>query len=102
MQSGFVLDLLFFHTTDGGLSEQRYRSEIEKQFGHRDDWQRVLQAVVNARLLTDSAKETANTVELSASRLIHDTLAPAVRSMHAGSDAPGQRARRILVNRLQG
>lgn len=98
VDSGLVLDLLAYHTTPLGTAAQRTPTEIEETYRHRQD---VLPALVLAcqdlYLLVDPSQNQPN--QPRASRLAHDTLAPHVRKRFDESDAPGQRARRILENR---
>lgn len=96
--SGLALDLLAYHTTPLGTAEQRTMADLQHTYGHRQD---VLPALVqecrDLYLLVDPFKNVHG--QPPASRLTHDTLAPHVRKRYDESDAPGQRARRILENR---
>ena len=96
--SGLALDLLAFHTTPLGTAEEHAREELRQTYAHR---QEVLEPLVqecgNLYLLVNPAKNEPS--KPPASRLAHDTLAPLVRRRFEESDAPGQRARRILENR---
>lgn len=96
--SGLALDLLAYHTTPLGTAEQHTMAELEQLYLHRLD---VLPGLVqdcrDLYLLADPSKN--QPYQPPASRLTHDTLAPHVRRRFDESDAPGQRARRILESR---
>jgi len=99
VDSGLALDLLAYHTTPLGTAEQRTLADLEQTYSHRLD---VLPALVqqcqDLYLLVDPAKNQPG--QPPASRLTHDTLAPHVRKRFDESNAPGQRARRILDGRV--
>ena len=73
-------------------------ADLEQTYSHRLD---VLPALVqkcrDLYLLVDPSKNQPG--QPPASRLTHDTLAPHVRKRFDESDAPGQRARRIMESR---
>lgn len=96
--SGLALDLLTFHTTDLGTAEQRDFAALQKEYHHRAPiLADLVRSFQNLYLLVDPAADQADAVPRS--RLAHDTLAPLVRARFDESDAPGQRARRILESR---
>ena len=98
VDSGLALDLLAHHTTPLGTAEQRTLAALEHTYRHRQDvLPALLQACRDLYLLVDPSKNQPD--QPPASRLTHDTLAPHVRKRFDESDAPGQRARRILENR---
>jgi WD40 repeat protein len=96
--SGLVWDLLFFHTTALGTSEERSEEALLHMYPHvTEPLPALVQQCKDLYLLVDPAKDQ---LELKrASRLAHDALAPIVRTRFNDSEAPGQRARRILENR---
>ena len=98
VDSGLALDLLAFHTTPLGTAEERTLAELRDLYRHQDD---ILLALVRTcqdlYLLTDPSAD--QPVSAPASRLAHDTLAPLVRARFDESDAPGQRARRVMESR---
>ena len=99
MESGLALDVLAFHTTPLGTAEERTREELRQTYAHRQDvLEPLVQECGNLYLLVDAARN--EPAKPPASRLAHDTLAPLVRRRFDESDAPGQRARRILENRV--
>jgi hypothetical protein len=99
VDSGLALDVLAYHTTPLGTAEQRTLADLTETYRHRQD---VLPALVqecrDLYLLVDPAQNEPG--RAPASRLTHDTLAPHVRRRFDESDAPGQRARRILESRV--
>ncbi|NJN81377.1 MAG: hypothetical protein HC802_03250 [Caldilineaceae bacterium] len=96
--SGLALDLLAFHTTVLGTAEQRTLAELRETYSHQQtNLPALLATFRDLYLLVDPAENQPDAE--SASRLAHDTLAPLVRAQFDESDAPGQRARRILESR---
>ena len=99
--SGLALDLLAFHTTPQGTAEQRSQSQLLGMYAHlQDDIAGIVQQCEDLYLLVDPSKNQPG--QPKASRLAHDALAPLVRQQFDESDAPGQRARRILENMAKG
>lgn len=98
MHSGLALDVLAYHTTALGTAAEHTSVELRQNYQHR---QETLEPLVHEcedlYLLVDPAKHDLE--KPPSSRLAHDTLAPLVRRCFDESDAPGQRARRILENR---
>ncbi len=100
VDSGLALDLLAHHTTPLGTAEQRTLAELEQTYRHRQNpLPALLQACRDLYLLVDPSRNQPD--QPPASRLTHDTLAPHVRKRFDESDAPGQRARRILESRTR-
>lgn len=98
VDSGLALDLLAYHTTPLGTAEQRTLADLEQTYRHRQDMLPALvQECRDLYLLVDPSQNRPG--QPRASRLTHDTLAPHVRKRFDESDAPGQRARRILESR---
>jgi hypothetical protein len=98
-QSGLVLDILFAHTTPRGTAGQCLRSQLDSRYGERVH--PVISTAKSLFLLSDcDLKVDAPPAEDSKSSLSHDALAPLVRQLHAESDLPGQRARRLLDARV--
>ena len=95
VESGLALDLLAYHTTPLGTAEQRTMTDLEQIYRHQAAaLPGLVQECRNLYLLVDPSKNQPD--EPAASRLTHDTLAPHVRKRFDESEAPGQRARRIL------
>lgn len=103
VDSGFLLDLLEFHTTAIGTSAEHPVSKLEQTYSEQAKsglLAKTLKLCEEAYLLTFSVRETDDGSVQRSSRLLHDTLAPLIRARHEESDLPGQRARRILDNRI--
>ncbi|GIK38902.1 MAG: hypothetical protein BroJett011_27350 [Chloroflexota bacterium] len=97
VDSGLELDLLAFHTTPWGSTDQRMGQELQDTYSHYPNLPTLVQKNKDVYLLADVAGDQAGPT--GATRLAHDTLVPLVRRRFDESDAPGQRARRILENR---
>ena len=96
--SGFVIDVLAFHTSPLLTSQQRSVAELQERYRHRErELPALLQEMKRQLLLVDPAGD--EETHARATRLSHDTLAPLVRRRFDESDRPGQRARRILESR---
>ncbi len=98
--SGFLLDLLEFHTTAIGTSAEHPFRLLEQTYAEQAQsglLKQTLSLCEEFYLLTFSRGSEGE--EGRTARLLHDTLAPLVRARHEESDFPGQRARRILDNR---
>ena len=96
VDSGLALDLLAFHTTSQGTAGLlRTAEEVSQAYCHaKEEVLLLLQQFKDLYLLAEPPED-----RKSATRLMHDTLAPLVRHLHDSSDRPGQRARRLLDNR---
>jgi WD40 repeat protein len=98
VKSGLALDVLAFHTTPLGTSEEHTANELKEVY--RSKAEAVENLVGQCKELYLLADPAQNRPEApAASRLAHDTIAPFVRRLFTTSDKPGQRARRILENR---
>jgi WD40 repeat protein len=94
VESGWVLDLLAFHTTEMGTATARTEAELREQYLHREgDLTDLLRELKDRYLLIDPKKS-------QKTRLAHDTLAPLVRKRYDESNTPGQQSRRVFRNRL--
>lgn len=95
---GLALDLLAYHTTQLGYAEQRSMDHVRDTYAHQSD---IVPGLIGAcrdlSLLVAPAEN--RPTDNTANRLAHDTLAPLVRQRFEESDAPGQRARRILESK---
>lgn len=99
VRSGLVLDILAFHTSDLGTAEEHSMAELKHEYRHQVEiLPGLVQEASELSLLVDPRANQPD--RPPASRLAHDTLAPLVRQRFSASDAPGQRARRILESRL--
>ncbi|MFN8463940.1 MAG: CHAT domain-containing protein [Caldilineaceae bacterium] len=98
VDSGLALDVLAFHTTRLGTAEERTQPALLETYAHNPGAVLTLvQELQDLYLLVDPAKNQPG--HAPAARLAHDTLAPVVRARFEESDAPGQRARRVLEGR---
>lgn len=99
VKSGLLLDLLAFHTTPLGTAGQCSADQLAPAYaGLGKELADLLQQCQDLYLLTTATD--ANREASRATRLSHDTLAPLVRERFDKADEPGQRARRVLVNRV--
>ena len=91
--SGLALDILHAHTTRLNTAAKRTSEELSKRYAHRAD---ILPGLLikfkQLYLLTDANDGT---------HLAHDTLAPIVKNEFRDTDYPGQRASRILENKVK-
>ncbi|MFK7921631.1 MAG: CHAT domain-containing protein [Bacteroidia bacterium] len=91
--SGFALDLLYFHTTTLGTAASVSLTDIKERYAHRvEDIDRLILKFKSLYLLSDAGYEM--------TALAHDTLAPLVQQRFRNSDRSGQRAARILENKV--
>ncbi|HZF11033.1 MAG TPA: CHAT domain-containing protein, partial [Thermoanaerobaculia bacterium] len=98
VDSGLVLDLLFFHTTPLGTAESRSAAEVAERYGHRPEIPELVGHCKDRYLLAGGGEDgAAEASDRPTTRLAHDTLAPLVRRRFESSDLPGQRALRILL-----
>lgn len=103
VDSGFLLDLLVFHTTAIGTSAEHPVSLLEQTYIDQAQsglLAKTLKLCEESYLLMFAAQESDDGKVHRSSRLLHDTLAPLIRARHEESDLPGQRVRRILDNRI--
>jgi len=100
VESGLALDVLAYHTTDQATAEIRSLAHLRTRYAHRAEVLDGLLGRCKEQYLlieADAGKDPASPVP--ATRLAHDTLAPLVLAAFGRSQAPGQRARRLLENR---
>lgn len=92
-ETGLVLDILAYHTTDLATAQTYLYDQVLKDYAHQSIRIRaLLSKLEELRLL--------NVVLNQTSGLAHDTLAPIVRETYKKSDKVGQRAMRILENKV--
>jgi WD40 repeat protein len=95
MDSGLVLDVLKYHTTDGGMACGRNLRDIRQSYRHRQDIiDELVQKLKDFYLLTCARRQGVIT-------LTHDTLARVVINEYSDSNRPGQRASRILAAKIE-
>ncbi len=90
--SGFALDILYFHTTPLGTSDTCTIAELDERYKHRTDLHQVLQTLKELYLLADYGPGITG--------LAHDTLGPLIQKNFIDSIRPGQRATRIMHNKI--
>ncbi len=97
VESGLALDVLKFHTTPLGTACTRTKEELHNTYaaGSPGAIDALLEDLNELSLLINPPQEHAQT------GLAHDTLAPVVINEYNNSDAPGQRASRILANKIE-
>jgi WD40 repeat protein len=101
VESGLALDLLAYHTTALGTTEQRTLDDLRRSYVHQAERIGALARTCVDRYVLVDAEAGLTAGERSAgTRLAHDTLAPLVQRRFKDSDAVGQRARRIVENRV--
>ncbi len=97
--SGLALDLLLYHTTDLGTAAQQTCEALHARYAHQAGVLDGLLGKCKDHYLIVEAEPVAGTTTRS-TRLAHDLLAPLVQQRFRISVAPGQRARRLLENRV--
>jgi len=93
VESGLALDILNLHTTKMGTAGARNLEDIRERYQHRAD---VLDGLI------DKLKELYLLTNAGVGRtgLAHDTIAPLVKDEVQNSDLAGQRAFRVISNKL--
>lgn len=119
VKQGLVLDVLMRHVSPDDTSQQIVRADLDETYGHLlADIGPVIAACERRRLLDfvgldgkgdehDGARDGAEGDETHddrpmSTRLLHDTLAPAVRRLDAESNSRGRKARRAIENAFDG
>ncbi len=93
VKSGLVLDILNFHVTDLGTAKEQSVASVKERYGHQEaKIDPILYALKSHRLLLPGTGES--------NRLAHDTLGPILQRRYKETELPGQRASRILDNKL--
>ncbi len=96
-ETGLVLDILHFHTTNLGTAETHSLDEMRNRYGENaerlDQISNLLNEFKHLYLLMDAGT--------SRTGLAHDTLAPLVKQRFKNSDKMGQRASLILENKVR-
>ncbi|MCK6560111.1 AAA family ATPase [bacterium] len=96
VDSGLALDFLYFHTSSHGAADSSTLETLRRTYEHR---QQIIEALVakckDLYLLTEAQQGQ------EATSLTHDTLASEVIKQYNTSDKPGQRAARILSNKIR-
>ena len=101
VSSGLALDILTFHTTKVSTGEIRSFNEIKEKYSHRlDILTELMGKLKELHFLVDVGGSKRNGEKLKDTKLSHDILARRFRNRHTISDAPGQRALRILESKV--
>ena len=100
VDSGFALDVLNHHTTDLGTAAARSLQALRARYPDREALLDTLLEESQEKYLLVSSQKGKQPESIT--RLAHDTLAPLVRQRHKDSNAPGQRAERVLQSRVAG
>ncbi|CAL8479376.1 trypsin-like serine protease [Caballeronia sp. S22] len=109
IESGLILNILVQHTTELGTAKEIGQADLLRDYPRLSatgtDGQSILltNSLISHSLLFSARRENAdgnNSSNELVTRLAHDTLAPAVAAKHRLSNAPGQRAQRILESRV--
>lgn len=96
VDSGLALDVLYFHTSSFGAADSRSLQALRRTYEHRQETiDALLAKCKELYLLTETQQDQA------ATSLTHDTLAAVVINQYNTSDKPGQRAARILSNKIR-
>ncbi len=98
-ESGLALDVLAYHTTDLGTASARTRAELLERYAHQAEALEGLLRQGKDHYLLIEAESPADAPTRS-TRLAHDLLAPILLQRFRLSARSGQRARRILENRV--
>ncbi|MEM7370853.1 MAG: AAA family ATPase [Bacteroidota bacterium] len=105
VKSGLTLDILHQHTTNLGTAGSCKRADLLNQYEvEGEKLKKLIQELQNLSLLVrldqQKARASGKREENYTTILAHDTLAPIVIRAFNLSDTPGQRAARILNNKL--
>ena len=93
-QSGLVLDILNHHTTENQVANYHHIDDLRKRYEHQEEiLEKILIKCKELSLLSNIGKNR--------TQLAHDTLAPVVYRAFKDSNYPGQRATRILDNKIR-
>ena len=96
VESGFALDVMMFHASGMMTADVRSQEELYTEYSENLDMiEELLQHMKELYLIS-----SVNQGNLNLTTLAHDTLAPIVYKHYRSSDYPGQRARRILENKV--
>lgn len=101
IQSGLILDILYAHTTELGTADSCKRNDLLQRYDVKEPIIKMfLDKLQTLSLLNRSEVSLEEGEENYTYYLAHDTLAPAVILAYNLSNAPGQRAARILKHRM--
>jgi WD40 repeat protein len=92
VESGLLLDILYFHTTPLGTSASNEFKLIIERYDNSTFIKKIIQKCKDLYLLSED-KDSGEHISLA-----HDTLAPIIRALFESSLKDGQKANRILQN----
>lgn len=95
VESGLVLDILYFFTTLRGTSASHSKDEVINNYNNPDIL-KIITELKNKYLLSEPKQEDA---DVNMIRLAHDSLAPLIRELFGKSASCGQRATRLLESK---
>ncbi|MEZ4776827.1 MAG: SUMF1/EgtB/PvdO family nonheme iron enzyme [Bacteroidia bacterium] len=97
IDNGLIWNLLCLYTTDLLTAREKDDAEVAADYLHISEFAELFAQLKNhCQLMIPCGKE-----ERPATRLAHDALAPLVRERFNNSDAPGQRAARIIETKTR-
>ncbi|MEM9920610.1 MAG: SUMF1/EgtB/PvdO family nonheme iron enzyme [Bacteroidota bacterium] len=91
VDSGLVLDLLHFFTTEKATAGEHTLATIQKRYDQKAPIKKLCQMLIDHYLVLMHQTATETTW-----RLVHDAFAPLIIRLFNNSDRPGQRAFRII------
>ncbi|MDZ4701772.1 MAG: SUMF1/EgtB/PvdO family nonheme iron enzyme [Rhodothermales bacterium] len=94
VDSGLAIDVLAAHVTDRVTAGAMTDADVERIYPHVRDRVQALRVRCQEMYLLVSYRPDGASVPVT--RLAHDTLAPVILQHHKASNAPGQRAQRLL------
>ncbi len=102
-EQGLALDLLHGFTTEQATATSLSTTELQQKYGHIEDFDALIDNLKALELLYHSDELLANNGDKQAGnrsiRLTHDALAPLIRKRYHDSDAPAQRAWRLVESK---
>jgi len=97
VQNGFIWDLLYGYTTHLLTATLQEDQDLATRYAHIEHFERLFSAFKHHCYLMIPV----GTEQRPATRLAHDTFAPLIREQYQESDAPSQRAWRIIDTKLR-
>ncbi|MCB9547929.1 MAG: CHAT domain-containing protein [Myxococcales bacterium] len=99
VDSGLALDILAYHTSKFGSSLVRGAEELRERYAHLPEVWQLLIELKEHHLLAGTLRRDGGSL-VGEARLAHDTLGPLIRARFEASNLPGQRARRVIRQRV--
>jgi len=101
VSTGLVLDVLSHFISTVTAADEKNIQTLKQQYSHIPDFEVLLQRLQDLYLLTSNSNDEVNDLSHFNLRLAHDSLAPLLVQRYNSSQAEGQKARRILENRIK-